>query len=38
MYLQTALLFPCTVYFVKKKKKKKKDWVAGNRDISTAIL
>lgn len=37
MYLQTALLFPCTVYFVKKKKKKK-DWVAGNRDISTAIL
>lgn len=36
MDVVTALLFPCTLYFVKKKKKKK-DWVAGKRDISTAI-
>lgn len=31
MDVVTALLFPCTLYFVKKKKKK--DWMAGNREI-----
>lgn len=31
--------FVIPLYFIFcKKKKKKKDWVAGNRDISTAIL
>lgn len=30
--------FVIPLYFIFCKKKKKKDWVAGNRDISTAIF
>lgn len=33
-----SFVIPLYFIFCKKKKKKKKDWVAGNRDISTAIL
>lgn len=33
-----SFVIPLYFIFCKKKRKKKKDWVAGNRDISTAIL
>lgn len=33
-----SFVIPLYFIFCKKKKKKKKDWVAGNRDISTAIF